>query len=126
MKRGNMYGSGDKGRATRLHSLIVRARGACERCGSTEGLQCAHIVSRRYAATRTDLDNAWCLCARDHWALTADPFAHVTFAIQTRGEDGYAALRNKALAGIQGSSRLFWQAEVARLRAVASEWGVAA
>jgi hypothetical protein len=37
---------------------LVRARGSCERCGTTENLQCAHIISRRYSQTRCRLDNA--------------------------------------------------------------------
>lgn len=106
-----IYGTGPKGKATRLHAEIVRARGRCERCGSVDRLQCAHIVSRRYNATRTDLANAWCLCARCHLALTHDPLAHVEFAIATLGEHGYRQLRDRAHAG----ARIDWQAEADRL-----------
>ena len=116
----NMYGNGARGVATKLHAQLVRARGVCERCGSTTNLQCAHIVSRGFAATRTDLDNAWCLCATDHAYLTAEPFEHVLFAHKTKGEAGYEALRRKAREGV--GKKVDWKSEVARLRAIAKEW----
>lgn len=67
-RKGNLYGTGAKGKATRLHSKIIRHGGVCAMCGSTENLQCAHIISRNYDRTRTDLRNALPLCARDHLA----------------------------------------------------------
>lgn len=110
------YGTGPKGVATKLHAQLVRARGACERCGSAQNLQCAHIVPRGFSWTRTDLDNAWCLDASCHAKLTADPFLHVQFAIETKGEDGYDALRRKAYDGV--NIKFDWPAEVLRLRAI--------
>lgn len=112
----NIYGTGDKGRATKLHAELVRARGACERCGSTAYLQCAHIVSRRFSHTRCELDNAWALCARCHAELTADPFAHVAFAHATIGEARYAELRAQALR----RTKVDWAQVLADLRAVTS------
>ena len=63
-KRRKAKPSTDKAVATRLHSLIVRdyATG-CEAAGMFDidcfgALQCAHVVPRRFAATRTDLTNA--------------------------------------------------------------------
>lgn len=47
-------------------SLRVRLRNKCERCGKTENLQCAHIISRTYQQVRWDEDNALCLCAGCH------------------------------------------------------------
>lgn len=111
----DIYGKGAKGRATKLHGELVRARGACERCGSVDNLQCAHIVSRKFSNTRTDLANAWCLCASCHRYLTDEPFLHVAFAVQTLGEHGYARLREKALA----PGKVDWDAEVLRLREIA-------
>lgn len=122
--KSSTYGKGAKGRATRLHALIVRSRGRCERCGSTSSLQCAHIIGRSYSWTRTDESNAWCLCAGCHLQLTNDPFLHVQFAIKTRGEDGYELLRVKARDGV--ARKFDWDAELERLRAVATELGVAA
>lgn len=93
----NIYGKGDKAKATKLHSQIVRARGACERCGAVDNLECAHIVSRRFSHTRCLVENAWCLCKRCHFALTGDPLAHVEFAYATIGEAKYRELREIAL-----------------------------
>lgn len=60
-----------KNKADKLFSLIVRSRGYCERCGREPGevtLQCAHILSRKYIATRWDEKNALSLCIGcHHW-----------------------------------------------------------
>lgn len=108
-----------KKKATALHSQYVRARAGyrCERCRRAYGqMQCAHIVSRRYAATRTAELNAWCLCAACHRYLTENPFEHVQFAHQTIGEGVYAALRATAYDGTgQVMKADFWAREVARL-----------
>lgn len=121
-----MYGKGPKGAATRLHALIVRSRGQCERCGAgpSASLQCAHIIGRSFAHTRTDENGAWCLCASCHAYLTAEPFEHVQFAIKTLGEDGYEMLRLKARDGV--ARKFDWDAELLRLKALAASLGVAA
>lgn len=100
-----------KKKATELHSKIVRARGACEHCGTTTNLQCAHIVSRRYSATRTDTDNAFCLCAGCHMAFTEWPIEFADFTIGQIGEDAYEALKAKA----RGAGKVDWPSEVLRL-----------
>ena len=114
------YGKGAKGRATKLHAELVRSRGRCERCGAVGEaafLQCAHIVPRGFSHTRTDLANAWCLCASCHAILTNDPFLHVMFANATIGETAYEALRKKAQDGVR--VKFDWEAEVVRLREIA-------
>lgn len=45
---------------------LVRSRGACERCGKTDTLQCAHIVPRTNHALRYDPINLLCLCYKCH------------------------------------------------------------
>ena len=120
VKRGQSAASLKK-KATTLHSMVVRARAGyrCERCGTTDGqLQCAHIVSRRYTATRVDPFNAWCLCASCHRRLTEHPDEHVQFAYATRGEHGYASLRACAYAG-RGvvMNAAFWSGQIAILQA---------
>lgn len=110
----DIYGKGPRGKATRLHAQIVRARGACEACGGTSTLQCAHIVSRRYASTRSDLDNAFCLCAGCHLHFTEWPLEFHSFVLERIGEDGYQRLRKKALGGV----KVDWDAEAARLRTI--------
>lgn len=104
-----------KNKATRLHSLVVRSRGACERCGSRDDLQCAHIISRARVLTRTDEMNAFCLCAKDHWWFTNNPVEFGLFVVERIGQDGYEALRTKAFAAPPRPMVAFWQAEVDRL-----------
>ena len=116
-----------KTKATVLHSIVVRARAGyrCQRCHKTDGrMECAHIFGRRYAATRTDEANAWCLCSGCHRFLTENPLEHVEFAHATVGRDRFLALRDKAYAG-RGStmSASFWAGEVARLEVLAKEHG---
>lgn len=117
----SIYGKGPRGKATRLHSLVVRARGACERCGRTETLQAAHIISRRFAATRTDETNAWCLCAGCHRRLTEHPDEHMHFVAQTIGMDQFDVMKAKALSGVHAKPA-FWEAEVERLTALLENW----
>jgi hypothetical protein len=108
-----------KRKATALHSQYVRARdGRCVRCGTTSGqLQCAHIISRRYAATRTDEGNAYCLCAGCHRRLTEHPHEHVGFFTAHLGSwDAYQALIDKANDGTNTVMRhAFWEEEIRRL-----------
>lgn len=113
-----------KNRATNLHSQYVRARDeACVRCGVSGGsaqLQCAHIVSRRCAATRTDERNAATLCAACHRRLTEYPHEHVRFFTVYLGSwDAYQALLDKAESGLHQTMRGdFWQGEIERLQAL--------
>lgn len=106
------YGKGARGKATKLHSELVRMRGKCEACGRRVGLQCAHIVSRRYALTRTDLDNAFCLCARCHRHFTDWPMEFAEFVHTKIGLDAYLALKLRA----NSLQRVDWDAELARLK----------
>lgn len=101
-----------KKKATVLHSQLVRSRGACENCGKTTNLQCAHIISRRYSATRTDLDNAFCLCAGCHMRFTEWPVEFGSFVVDKIGNVEYATLRAKA----ETVTRMDWAAELERLK----------
>jgi hypothetical protein len=116
----NIYGKGLKGKATRLHSLVVRARGNCERCGSTSNLQAAHIIPRRYNAVRTDELNAWCLCAGCHLRTTEWASEHMALVEQTIGLEMFEALRVRAESGVKANDA-WWQAEVERLSALLEE-----
>lgn len=123
MRQGNKYGTGAKAKATILHSKIVRAlHPMCERCLSKPTTDCAHIISRSFVWTRTEEANAWGLCRGCHMRLTKEPYEHVQFAIETRGEAGYAALRQRALEGV--NRKFDWDAELKRLRRRAAEIGV--
>ena len=85
--------------ADRRFSLWIRRRdgGRCMACGSTERLQCAHIVSRRYRATRWDNDNAVALCSRCHTNYTHHPLEWHEWVDRTFGDAHYGLLRAQAL-----------------------------
>lgn len=116
------YGKGPKGKATRLHSLVVRKRGRCQRCGSTANLQCAHIIGRKFSATRTDENNAWCLCASCHARFTDHPDEHMAFVAETIGMDAFDVLKRKALDNSRPWRESMWQEEVDRLQAIIDSW----
>lgn len=111
-----VYGKGLKGRATRLHSLVVRSRGACENCGERDysKLQCAHVISRRYNATRTDEAAAFCLCWKCHHHFTGWPLEFAAFVEKKLGADTYEQMKAKAQAGVKANDA-FWKAECDRL-----------
>jgi len=110
---------GAKGKCDTLFSKIIRSRGKCERCGDTDyaKLQCAHIISRRYSATRTDEDNAWSLCWTCHRRLTDWPREHSHFITETIGSEKYEELREKA----ETLTKMDWDAELVRLKERAKE-----
>ena len=116
----NIYGTGDKGKATRLHALITRDFGKCMKCAATEALQCAHIISRKYSWTRTDLDNAFCLCASCHMTFTDNPVEFGKFTIEQIGEENYYALYRKR----ERIDKMDWEEEANRLREIAKEKGL--
>lgn len=113
------YGKGPKGKATKLHSLVVRSRGVCERCGERryEKLTTAHIVRRDYTATRTDETASWCLCYSCH-RFTED-FADEFLALvdATIGRARYNELKALARAGMKRTPA-DWEAEATRLRSL--------
>lgn len=114
-----IYGKGIRARATKLHAEVVRARGRCERCGAAGiRLETAHIISRRYAATRCDPANAWCLCSGCHRRLTEHPDEHMRFVAETIGMVAFDALKAKALAGVK-TNDTYWQAQLEALAALA-------
>lgn len=105
----NIYGKGLRGKATKLHAELVRSRGRCERCGRTDGaFQCAHIVPRRYAATRVDPLNAWCLCPGCHLRTTEWGTEHTLLIERTIGMLTFEELRLRAEAGVKANDT-YWQ-----------------
>jgi len=116
----DIYGKGAKGKATKLHALIVRSRGVCEACGSGNQLQCAHIISRKYSNTRTSLDNAFCLCASCHRTFTDNPVDFGKFVTDMIGEERYDELvkRRNLIAKVD------WDTEATRLVEIAREKGL--
>lgn len=107
-----------KRRATSLHSQYVRARdGRCVRCGRNDGrLECMHVFSRRYAATRTAEMNGHTGCSGCHMFLTQNPLEHVNFFRALLTDEVFFRLRDDAYAGSGRSfPASFWQAECDRL-----------
>lgn len=90
-------GGPKKASLDRWFSLLVRQIGACIVCGTTERLQCAHILSRRYLGVRYSLDNAVCLCARHHMYFTYRPLEWEILITQRMGAEAFASLKHRAL-----------------------------
>lgn len=108
------YGKGPKGKATRLHAEIIRSRGYCESCGKSAAeaqIQCAHIISRRYGATRTLLCNAYALCAGCHFYFGQWPREFSRFISTTFAGDIYEQLKQTARATIKTD----WEARAKEL-----------
>ena len=105
---------GWKRKADLLFSEIIRSKGYCENCGRSDGvqLQTAHIISRRYAAVRTDTDNAFCLCAKCHRRFTDFPREFSHFITDKLGSEKYDQLSAKALP----LTKVNWEAEYIRLK----------
>ncbi len=71
-------------------------------------------MSRRYAQTRTRLDNAFCLCAGCHMHFTEWPLSFATFVEQHIGITQYQKLQLLS----QETTKVDWAAEVERLTVV--------
>lgn len=112
-----------KNKADVLFSKLVRAHGECEYCGATPPnvkLETAHWLSRRFSNTRTDFDNAFCLCSAHHRFFTADPTAWTDWAISQRGRETYSRLREAA----NRQSEMNWVDELGRLKEMARLEGI--
>jgi hypothetical protein len=113
---------GDRGRADMLFSRIVRSREFCERCGRP-ATDTAHIVGRRFSATRCVEDNAWALCNSCH-RLTGDrPHEFMFLVERTIGVDRYKELWDLAQED-RKFGVVFWAAEIERLLARCQELGI--
>ena len=115
---------GAPGKADLLFSRIVRSRGRCQFCWDREATDTAHIVKRRYSATRCIEDNAWALCRSCHIETEQWPVKFLRLVDETIGRDRYDELVRIAHAGLQVPSKVFWPAEVERLTARCRELGI--
>ena len=111
---------GAKGKCDSLFSKIIRRQGYCDNCGKRENLQCAHIISRRYSATRTDERNAVCLCAKCHIYYTHWPREFSKFITDRIGSELYEELKAKA----EQITKMDWNEELERLKKVAKKYGL--
>lgn len=101
------YPKGTKGAVDRLFSEVIRSIGYCENCFRKPPLvqlQCAHIISRRYANTRADLRNAFSLCAACHRFYTDHPVEFAKFVQRSWANEYYDATRIKS----QKDSKVDW------------------
>lgn len=117
--------NGNPGKADLLFSRIVRSRGRCEYPGCVrEATDTAHLIGRRYSATRCLEDNAAAMCRTHHQLIDQfwDEKHKVVEALI--GVQRYAELRELANAGPQQSSANFWTGEVERLTERCRELGI--
>jgi len=111
------YGKGDKGKATKLHAEIIRSTGYCENCFREPPqvqLQCAHIQGRKASATRTQLRNAFCLCAGCHRIFTDKPLNFSRFITGTWAQE----YREELIRLSNTMTKMDWTEELVRLKAV--------
>jgi len=116
-----------KEEATRLHSQIVRATKGprCQVPGCARlATDAAHIIGRTFSHTRTDVDNAFALCAQCHRHFTNWADDWMRFVDQMIGRAEYDRLKAKAQAGV--NQKFDWFEECDRLRSLAEQIGVAA
>ena len=108
-------------------SKVVRARGACERCGAGDQLECAHIIRRRYVGDpdgivlRHNEDNAWCLCSSCHRTVDTDAMAFADLVARTIGGDKYAEFMEVRGARHRQWRESDWVKERARLLALVKQ-----
>ena len=97
MSWGKRTKAGKVKREDKWFSLAIRQRDGnqCRNCGSTEGIQCAHIYGRRTKSTRWSTDNAVALCGRCHRYFTGEPIEWAHWCRIELGEAHMDALRDK-------------------------------
>lgn len=83
-------------------------------------MQCAHIIGRRYNATRTDPANAWCLCVTCHFRTGEHADDFMALVADTIGLDAYLDLKARAEAGVKANDA-FWSERIADLTAQLKE-----
>ena len=111
-----------KKRADKAFSLYIRNRDqVCQAnrtrpdtCESPYHLQCAHIVTRSYSATRLDATNAVALCRSCHMHYTHRPLEWEQFVTtELMTEDDFYRLKVRALAGARRAHAIDWEEEAA-------------
>jgi len=122
------YGKGAKGKATKTHSIIIRSIGHCENCEykcscadkwkhGVCKLQAAHIEGRTASGTRTQLRNAFCLCASCHRKFTDKPLTFSRFVTTTWAQQYRDRLLELSRPMTTGQ-KMDWEEELVRLKAM--------
>ncbi len=116
---------GDAGLADILAGRIVRSRGRCQypECNRYDVVW-AHLIRRRYSATRCLEDAAAALCPTHHDLVDNWPHEMLKLVQATIGEDRYYELTQIANAGHPFTAALFWASEVDRLKARCRDLGL--
>ena len=76
-----------------LLSQVVRRKGFCQKCGSNQFLQAAHVFSRKNRSTRWMKDNVFCLCAKCHWYFHQNPVIFAEWVKGMLGNQRYCFLK---------------------------------
>jgi hypothetical protein len=110
---------GDKAKADKLFSEIVRSLGYCEAEGyddrhCSNQLQTAHIITRKRSATRTNLRNAYALCFAHHRYFTDYPRQFSRFITGTWAQEYYDELYQESII----ATKIDWGERVAYLTEV--------
>jgi hypothetical protein len=79
-------------------------------------LECAHIIPRSGAHTRTRIDNAWCLCKSCHARLGTWPDEYMAFVTDTIGLEKYDELKLARNLGV--GTKFDWEDEVDMLKPI--------
>jgi len=98
-KRPKFNAPAAKRKLDKLWSAAVRKRdGHCTFCGKTDGrLNANHIMSRKWLATRWDMDNGHALCFYCHTRVFhADPVMGYYLLVNQFSLDKIASLLNKS------------------------------
>lgn len=110
---------GDKAKADKLFSEIIRGQGYCEALGyddrpCSSQLQTAHIVTRKRNATRTDLRNAYAICFAHHRYFHDYPRQFSKFITGTWGQKYYDSVYQRSIT----PTKVDWAEQVAFLQSI--------
>ena len=86
----------------RRFALAIKNRDnwTCQMCGSKTGIQCSHLISRRYHATRWLMGNAVAQCARCHLRSHMDPLMFDAWVEAKIGFEAFHELKILARKGV--------------------------
>ena len=88
----------------------------CQNCGGQDHIQCCHIRSRKFSATRTDPNNSIALCASCHAIFTQDEFLWVDWCDERWGRSYVDQLRFKANNTITRRNKIYTKECAAHFR----------
>ena len=83
-------------RCDALWGQIIKLPGKCFRCGTTEGLQAAHIIGRAQRVVRWDTRNGICLCHTCHRLFDTYRIDRFFLILSAIGDAKYERLQQKA------------------------------